>query len=77
MAGLKRAIQEGFVDQGEVGILDSTAHMLKFITFQEMYFQNGFEPEFNVKPKSELKNASGPSVLQTIQNRGSLSKKKI
>ena len=57
MAGLKRAIQKGFVDQGEVGILDSTAHMLKFMTFQEMYFQNGFAPEFNVKPRSELKNA--------------------
>jgi threonine synthase len=57
MAGLRRAIQAGFVDQGEVGILDSTAHMLKFVTFQEMYFQNGFAPEFNVKPKSELKNA--------------------
>jgi threonine synthase len=57
MAGLKRAIQEGFVDQGEVGILDSTAHMLKFMTFQEMYFQNSFAPEFNVKPRSELKNA--------------------
>jgi threonine synthase len=31
--------------------------MLKFMTFQEMYFQNNFAPEFNVKPKSELKNA--------------------
>jgi threonine synthase len=57
MAGLKRANQQGLVDQGEVGILDSTAHMLKFMTFQEMYFQNGFAPEFNVKPRSELKNA--------------------
>jgi len=56
MAGLKRAIQNGFVNKDEVGILDSTAHMLKFMTFQEMYFQNGFAPEFNVKPRSELKN---------------------
>ena len=57
MAGLKKAVQEGYVGPGEVGILDSTAHMLKFITFQEMYFQNSFAPEFNIKPRSDLKNA--------------------
>jgi threonine synthase len=68
MAGLKRAIQEGFVDQGEVGILDSTAHMLKFMTFQEMYFQNNFSPEFNVKPKSELKNAPALVKPKRLKN---------
>jgi len=57
MAGLKKAVQEGYVGPGEVGILDATAHMLKFITFQEMYFQNSFAPEFNIKPRSDLKNA--------------------
>jgi threonine synthase len=57
MAGLRKALQEGHVHRGEVGILDSTAHMLKFISFQEMYFQDGFDPEFEVKPKPELKNA--------------------
>jgi threonine synthase len=56
MAGLKRALQEGFVGPGEVGILDSTAHMLKFLSFQEMYFQDSFKPEFNIKPRPELKN---------------------
>jgi threonine synthase len=58
MAGLKKAIHKGYVRPGEVGILDSTAHMLKFLTFQEMYFHDSFGPQFNVKPKSELKNAS-------------------
>lgn len=58
MAGLKKAIQKGYVRPGEVGILDSTAHILKFLTFQEMYFRDSFGPQFNVKPKSELKNAS-------------------
>jgi len=57
MAGLQKAIQEGYVKQGEVGILDSTAHMLKFSTFQEMYFHNGFGPEFDVRPRAELENA--------------------
>jgi threonine synthase len=57
MAGLKKAIAQGYVGSNEVGIIDSTAHMLKFITFQEKYFQDTFEPEFNVKPKRELQNA--------------------
>ena len=62
MAGLKKAIQEGYVEPGEVGILDSTAHMLKFLTFQEMYFQDSFAPEFNVRPRPELQNA--PKLLR-------------
>ena len=56
MAGLRNAIQEGHVRSGEVGVLDSTAHMLKFLTFQEMYFHNTFGPEFDVRPRAELKN---------------------
>ena len=57
MAGLKKAIRKGYVRSGEVGILDSTAHALKFFTFQEMYLQDSFGPEFNVIPRSEFKNA--------------------
>jgi threonine synthase len=57
MAGLKKALEEGYVSPEEVGVLDSTAHMLKFLPFQEMYFQDSFEPEFNIKPRPELKNA--------------------
>jgi len=57
MAGLMRAIEEGYVRSNEVGILDSTAHMLKFIPFQEMYFNEGFGPEFEIKPREDLKNA--------------------
>ena len=57
MAGLKKAVQEGLVKEGEIGILDSTAHMLKFISFQEMYFNGSFDPEFGVIPKKELQNA--------------------
>jgi threonine synthase len=57
MAGLKRAVEKGYTNPGEIGILDSTAHMLKFLTFQDMYFQDSFPPEFRVKPRQELKNA--------------------
>jgi len=57
MAGLKKAIQNGVVDHDEIAILDSTAHMLKFLGFQEMYFNDSFPAEFQVKPRAELKNA--------------------
>ncbi|MFC1868908.1 threonine synthase [Thermodesulfobacteriota bacterium] len=57
MAGLKKAVREGHVGPGEIGVLDATAHMLKFLAFQEMYFHNSFEPEFDVRPIEELKNA--------------------
>ena len=62
MAGLMRARQEGYVRHDEVGIIDSTAHMIKFLTFQDMYLNDGFGPEFNVKPRSELRNT--PSVVR-------------
>lgn len=56
MAGMKKAVDERLIESGETGVLDSTAHMLKFLGFQEKYFNNSFEPEFNVKPREELKN---------------------
>lgn len=57
MAGLKRAAENGYAREGEIGIVDSTAHMLKFLSFQEMYFQDAFAPEFHIKPREELKNS--------------------
>ena len=63
MAGLRKAVQEGYVRPGEVGIIDSTAHMLKFLTFQDMYFHDSFGPEYNIKPRPELKNA--PTLVRS------------
>ena len=57
LAGLQKAVQAGYVESSEVGVLDSTAHALKFSVFQDMYFNNSFDPEFGVTPKSELRNA--------------------
>ena len=37
-------------------MLDATAHHLKFIGFQQMYFDNSFPPEFEVTPKPEYQN---------------------
>lgn len=56
MAGFVKAIDQGFVEEWEVGVLDSTAHMLKFLGFQEMYFEDAFDPAFEITPKAEFKN---------------------
>jgi threonine synthase len=55
-AGLRVAIKEGLLDINEVAVLDATAHHLKFVGFQEMYFDNTFPPEFEVTPKAEYQN---------------------
>jgi len=46
----------GLLSPEEVGVLDATAHHLKFIGFQQMYFDNTFPPEFEVTPKPEYQN---------------------
>ena len=56
LAGLRKAVEAGLIKSSEVGVLDSTAHILKFSMFQEMYFNNSFEPAFDVTPKPELGN---------------------
>jgi threonine synthase len=56
LAGYRMALKEKLVAPGEVGVLDSTAHHLKFIGFQQMYFENTFPPEFEVTPKPEYQN---------------------
>jgi threonine synthase len=56
-AGLRKAVQSGKVKRGETAVLDSTAHVLKFAGFQEMYFNDAFPADFGVKPRAELRNA--------------------
>jgi len=57
LAGICRAVQTGQVQGGRRAVLDATAHALKFAVFQEKYFSNSFEPEFEVVPREELRNA--------------------
>jgi threonine synthase len=57
LAGLVQAIRDGLVGPEEKAILDATAHALKFASFQDLYFEDRFPPEFNIKPKAALKNA--------------------
>jgi threonine synthase len=56
LAGLRKALADGLLKSGEPAVLDSTAHALKFAEFQNKYFENAFEPEFEVKPRPELIN---------------------
>lgn len=56
LAGLLRAKELGLLRQDELAVLDATAHSLKFIGFQEMYFEDAFPPEYEVRPRSELVN---------------------
>lgn len=74
MAGMKRAVEQGLIKPEEIGVLDSTAHMLKFMSFQEKYFNDSFEPEYNVTPRQDLKNFPQlvkPATLKTFPAPGS------
>jgi threonine synthase len=57
LAGLVRAREMGYIGSKEVAILDSTAHPLKFLGFQELYFEDRFPPAFKITPKPALQNA--------------------
>jgi threonine synthase len=56
LAGLARALELGITSRDESAILDATAHHLKFIGFQQMYFEDAFPPEMEVVPRRELVN---------------------
>jgi len=56
LAGLVAARSRGILAPHETGILDATAHALKFSGFQEMYFEGTFPPDYEVHPKRELQN---------------------
>lgn len=57
LAGIKKAVAEGKVDSKRRAVLDATAHAMKFSVFQDKYFSDSFEPEFEVTPRAELRNA--------------------
>jgi threonine synthase len=57
LAGLFKAKELGLMQDGELAILDATAHQLKFAGFQDMYYQNGFAPEYEISPDPAKANA--------------------
>lgn len=73
LAGLIRAFKNRVVQEDEIAILDSTAHALKFYTFQEMYFNDSFSPDFEILPRRELQNSPRlirPEGLDTFPEPG-------
>jgi threonine synthase len=56
LAGLLRARELGLLGPKDFAILDATAHALKFVDFQNMYFDNSFPAAYEVTPKKELVN---------------------
>ena len=56
LAGLMRAVKLGLIDENSHAVLDSTAHSLKFVDFQNMYFNDSFPPDYEVRPNPDLAN---------------------
>ncbi|GAB7022648.1 threonine synthase [Salidesulfovibrio brasiliensis] len=56
LAGAVRANALGLVAEDEICVLDSTAHHLKFVDFQQMYFENSFPKDYEVQPDMDLAN---------------------
>lgn len=68
VAGVKKALQQGILSRGQRVVVDSTAHQLKFLGFQQMYFENTFPKEYEVVPDPSLQNrpVSLPASAQEI-----------
>lgn len=62
LAGLKRAAVQGITGEAETAVVDSTAHALKFAGFQDLYFENRFSEDFEVRPDPALINL--PAYVQ-------------
>ncbi len=73
LAGLLKSRNLGLIDAGETAVLDATAHSLKFQGFQEMYFEDTFPPEYEIKPRSEYINR--PEAVLSEETRDHLEKK--
>ena len=67
LAGLARAAELGLLGPDDYAVLDATAHHLKFIGFQQMYFEDSFPPDFGVKPRPELVNLPQEVVAQGLE----------
>ncbi|MDR2367324.1 MAG: pyridoxal-phosphate dependent enzyme [Deltaproteobacteria bacterium] len=64
LAGLKAALGQGLITPSETAILDSTAHALKFVDFQNAYFEGRLAQEYGVTTKAELANKPRPLILE-------------
>ena len=72
LAGLLRARELGLIDGRDMAVLDSTAHILKFAGFQDMYFQDAFPKEYEITPDPALANV--PHLLMSAERKARLGK---
>ncbi len=56
VAGLKKALAQKLIPADGRFVVDSTSHQLKFASFQQLYFDDAFGPEYGITTKAELKN---------------------
>ncbi|MDR1871072.1 MAG: threonine synthase [Deltaproteobacteria bacterium] len=56
LAGLKAALALGLIGPKEKAVIDSTAHALKFMDFQNAYFNGGLAAEYGIETRAELVN---------------------
>ncbi len=70
LAGLLKAKADGMIGENELAILDSTAHIIKFSGFQDMYLQNNFDSAYGVVPKKELVNL--PELIISIEEKAKM-----
>ncbi|THB64225.1 MAG: threonine synthase [Desulfovibrio sp.] len=71
LAGLIRAKELGLLEDNELAILDATAHSLKFIDFQTMYFEDSFPQGYGITSKPENRNS--PQLVIAPEERERLS----
>ncbi|MDL2291320.1 threonine synthase [Desulfovibrio sp. OttesenSCG-928-F20] len=73
LAGLLAAQGYNLVQDGDFNVLDATAHALKFVDFQNLYFNNEFPPEFGIRPDASLINK--PHTLLSAEERQGMDEK--
>jgi len=61
VAALKRAKDAGMVAKGDTVVVDSTSHQLKFVDFQNKYFEDAYPEAYEITPKPRMSNA--PTLL--------------
>ena len=74
-AGLLAAKEQGMVHKDAYCVLDSTAHALKFMDFQNMYFANTFPEEYGVNPSPAHVNA--PYLVMNEAEREALGEESV
>ncbi|MFH0811460.1 MAG: threonine synthase [Pseudomonadota bacterium] len=56
IVGLKVALERGLINKKSTVVVDSTSHQLKFMNFQQMYFEDSYPAEYEIVPRKELQN---------------------